>query len=160
MSSGGHRGIIFRDNRGIIHWVNGNWLGGFPCGQVFIGNFVLRVWWFLHLFLQLGSSLKKDYKFRDSAITECLKSIAEFHLKWSRNRDWEMPIFWSRNSDRGLPIFGSCANHCECQVILCGNVQKRLLSTRPWRDRERTRSSRSKFKLVWHQFSTVQFPSH
>ena len=26
--------------------------------------------------------------------------------------------------------------------------------------RELTRFSRSKFKMVWHQFSTVQFPSH
>ena len=34
------------------------------------------------------------------------------------------------------------------------------MSTRAGRVRELARSSRSKFTLVWHQFSTVQFPRH
>ena len=33
-----------------------------------------------------------------------------------------------------------------------------MSATRAGRVRELTRSSRSKFKMVWHQFSTVQFP--
>ena len=32
--------------------------------------------------------------------------------------------------------------------------------TRAGRVRKLARSSRSKFKMVWHQFSTAQFPSH
>ena len=35
-----------------------------------------------------------------------------------------------------------------------------MLNTKAGTVRELTRSSRSKFKMVWHQFSTVQFPSH
>ena len=34
------------------------------------------------------------------------------------------------------------------------------LGTRAGRVLELTRSSHSKLKVVWHQFSTVQFPSH
>ena len=40
------------------------------------------------------------------------------------------------------------------------NIPWEQVGTRAGRVRELTRSSRSKFKMVWHQFSSVQFPSH
>ena len=46
------------------------------------------------------------------------------------------------------------------RVILESSVNTRILSTRAGRVRELKRSSRSKFKMVWYQFNTVQFPSH
>ena len=35
-----------------------------------------------------------------------------------------------------------------------------MVGYRAGRVGELTRSSRSEFKMIWHQFSTVQFPSH
>ena len=50
--------------------------------------------------------------------------------------------------------------HAHLDVLERDKLGRSSESARAGRVRELTRSSLSKFKMVWHQFSTVQFPSH